>query len=74
MYDRLQVGKVYIFRGGKIKVANQKFNQLSNRYELSFSEATDVREDVDAGDIPQQNVSTEEKRRNKKDRAESTPC
>jgi replication factor A1 len=56
LHDKLQVGKVYIIHGGKIKPGNQRFNQLNNKYELSFNEHTTAEEVLDAQDVPWQQV------------------
>lgn len=56
LYDKLQNGKIYLVKNGKLKPANPKFNQLKNDYELSLNEATEIVEDADTGDLPMQKV------------------
>lgn len=56
LYDKMQVGKVYIIRNAKFKTGNPKFNHLKNDYEMTFTEATEVVEDTDTSSVPMQKV------------------
>lgn len=57
LYDTLEVGKVYVIRGGRLKTANKRFTQIQNDYELSMDESTTfVLDSSDASGLPQQNV------------------
>ena len=39
-YDKIEVDKVYSVTGGRIKMADQKFNNLKSEYEISFDGTT----------------------------------
>jgi len=42
-YDKmLEQGKVYLFSGGSVRIANKQYTTLNHRYELSFDNACNV--------------------------------
>ena len=38
---------MYFFSGGRLKIANKKFSQLKNEYEITFDERSEIREAPD---------------------------
>jgi len=48
---RLEVGNVYTFSEGKVKVANRQFSAIQNEYELNFGKEAQVQAVQDSGDI-----------------------
>eukprot|EP00039_Didymoeca_costata_P007560 m.101215 g.101215 ORF g.101215 m.101215 type:complete len:689 (+) comp13736_c2_seq1:56-2122(+) len=48
----MEIGKVYMIRGGRVKVANRKFSHLNNQYEITFGEDTHVQEVEDLSGVP----------------------
>eukprot|EP00730_Choanoeca_flexa_P015695 TRINITY_DN7264_c0_g1_i2.p1 TRINITY_DN7264_c0_g1~~TRINITY_DN7264_c0_g1_i2.p1 ORF type:complete len:630 (+),score=196.44 TRINITY_DN7264_c0_g1_i2:74-1891(+) len=46
--------KVYVIKGGRIKAANKRFNNLNNDYEITFDESTTVTEAQGETNLPQQ--------------------
>jgi replication factor A1 len=53
-YNFLEVGKVYTISGGKIKVANMKFNTCKSQYEMTLDNNAQVALADDAGEIKTQ--------------------
>uniref|UniRef100_A0A0G4FV06 Replication protein A subunit n=1 Tax=Chromera velia CCMP2878 TaxID=1169474 RepID=A0A0G4FV06_9ALVE len=51
-FDRIEVGRVYIFTRGTIKAANQKYNTTTHRCEITFSHDAKVEEVPDDVQIP----------------------
>ena len=52
-YNFFQVGQVYTISGGRIKVANQKWNSCKSNYEMTLGTHSEVQLADDAGDIQQ---------------------
>ena len=50
-YNILEEGKVYTFSGGKIKVANMKYNTCKSGLEITFDQNSEIHLDNDGGDI-----------------------
>lgn len=50
----LEVGKVYTFSGGRLKVANMQYNTCKSSYEITFDQNSEIHLDNDTGDIQQQ--------------------
>lgn len=46
-YNLLASNQVFFFSGGKLKIANKKYCQLKNEYEITFDERSEVREAPD---------------------------
>lgn len=54
-YDMLVEGKVYYFKGGRIRPANRKFTTIKHEYELSFDSTTEIWEaQVSDSEVPRQ--------------------
>jgi replication factor A1 len=53
-YNYFQIGSVYTITGGKLKVANQKFNTCKSNYEMTIDQNTEVALVDDTGDIKSQ--------------------
>jgi replication factor A1 len=43
-YPLLQQGHVYVFSGGKLKIASKQYNNTSNQYEITFDQNTTITE------------------------------
>ena len=50
-YHLLQEGKVYRISGGRLKVANAKYNNCKSSFEITFDQNTEIIQEDDAGDI-----------------------
>ena len=50
-YNYLQVGNVYTFAGGKLKVANARWNTCKSQYEITFDPNAEIHLQDDGGDI-----------------------
>jgi len=50
-FDALQVGKVFVFSKGRVKVANRQYNPCNHRYELTFDKEALVAPSADDADI-----------------------
>jgi replication factor A1 len=50
-YHMLQVGKVYTFSGGKLKVANMQYNSCKSPYEITFDQNSEIHMTNDDGKI-----------------------
>ena len=50
-YSFLEVGKVYQFTGGRLKVANMQWNNCKSPYEITFDQNTEIRLSQDDGAI-----------------------
>jgi len=50
-YDVLQVGNVYTFSEGKVKIANRQFSAIKNEYEINFGKEAQIQPVQDEGDI-----------------------
>jgi replication factor A1 len=50
-YGFLQVGKVYQFTGGRLKVANMQYNNCKSPYEITFDQNTEIHLSQDDGGI-----------------------
>ena len=50
-YNRIEVDKVYYVTGGKVKIANKKWNNATSEYEIAFDNSTKFEEIGDASDI-----------------------
>lgn len=53
-FGLLQVGQVYRFTGGRLKVANMQWNSCKSNMEISFDQNAEIHLDNDAGDIARQ--------------------
>jgi len=51
------VYQVYLFSGGKLKVADKRFNTLKNNYEITFDATSDIRPVADDAGIKQMSFS-----------------
>lgn len=52
-HELLQVGKVYTFTRGTVKVANRQYNSTKHRYEINFDRGAEIVEtdaDIDVGE------------------------
>jgi ssDNA-binding replication factor A large subunit len=47
----LQEGKVYLFSGGSVKIANQKYNSIKNDYCIIFDRNSEIKETIDDAKI-----------------------
>jgi len=49
--NMLEVGKIYFFSGGSLRIADKRYNTCSHRYEISFDRACNIEKasDDDAG-------------------------
>jgi replication factor A1 len=54
-YNILEVGKVYTFTGGRLKVANMQWNTCKSNFEITFDQNSEIHLDNDNGDISAQN-------------------
>jgi len=43
-HDMIQIGKVFEISKGNIKVANKKYTNVNHNYEITFSQATEIKE------------------------------
>ena len=50
-YHMLQVGKVYTFSGGRLKVANMQYNNCKSAYEITFDQNSEIHVANDDGNI-----------------------
>lgn len=50
-YHMLQVGKVYTFSGGRLKVANMQYNSCKSPYEITFDQNSEIHMSNDDGNI-----------------------
>jgi replication factor A1 len=53
-YTVLEVGKVYTFSGGRLKVANMQWNTCKSPNEITFDQNSEIHLENDAGDIQRQ--------------------
>jgi len=53
-YGFLEIGKVYRFSGGRLKVANMKWNNCKSDFEITFDQNSEIHLDNDSGDISKQ--------------------
>jgi replication factor A1 len=51
-YNLLQVGQVYTFTGGRLKVANAKYNTCQSGFEITFDQNSEIHLANDDGSIP----------------------
>lgn len=49
-YDFLEVGKVYTFSGGRLKVANMQYNTCKSQFEITFDQNSEIHLDASSGD------------------------
>jgi replication factor A1 len=56
-YNYFEVGKVYTISGGRLKVANTKFNTCKSGYELTLDQNSEIHLVDDTGDIQIQSFS-----------------
>lgn len=54
-YPMLQVGKVYTFTGGRLKVADLKWNTCKSNFEITFDQNSEIHLEDDSGDIQAMN-------------------
>jgi replication factor-a protein 1 (Rpa1) len=55
-YSMLQVGSVYTFSGGRLKVANMQYNTCSSQYEITFDQNSEIHlVDEEQSGVPKQN-------------------
>jgi replication factor A1 len=54
-YNALQVGQVYSFTGGRLKIANMQYNTCKSNFEITFDQNSEIHPEPDAGDISKQN-------------------
>lgn len=54
-YDLLRPGSVFYFSGGKIKMANRKFSNVNNDYEVSFDQGSEISPAPEDAQISQMN-------------------
>jgi len=50
-YSLLQVGSVYTFSGGRIKVANMQYNTCKSGFEITFDQNSEIHLQDDTGEI-----------------------
>jgi replication factor A1 len=53
-YHFLEVGKVYSFTGGRLKVANMQWNTCKSQYEITFDQNSEIHLQSDEGTIQKQ--------------------
>jgi replication factor A1 len=53
-YNYFEVGRVYTISGGRLKVANQKYNTCKSGYELTLDQNSEIHLVEDTGDIQTQ--------------------
>lgn len=53
-HPMLEMDKVYSFSGGRLKVANQKFNTCKSSFEITFDQNSEIALEDDTGEINQQ--------------------
>lgn len=53
-YNMLEVNQIYTFSGGRLKVANPKWNPCKSTYEITFDQNSEIHKDNDDGQIQQQ--------------------
>jgi replication factor A1 len=56
-YELLRPGSVHYFSGGKIKMANRKFSNVNNDYEVSFDQHSEITPAPEDGQIQQMNYA-----------------
>ncbi|KAF1330063.1 Replication protein a 70 kda dna-binding subunit, partial [Globisporangium splendens] len=56
-YELLRPGGVFYFAGGKIKMANRKFSNVNNDYEVSFDQHSEISPAPEDGQISQMNYA-----------------
>lgn len=56
-YELLRPGGVFYFTGGKIKMANRKFSNVDNDYEVSFDQNSEISPAPEDGQISQMNYA-----------------
>ncbi|TYZ63719.1 hypothetical protein PybrP1_003688 [[Pythium] brassicae (nom. inval.)] len=56
-YELLRPGGVFFFTGGKIKMANRKFSNVNNDYEVSFDQGSEISPAPEDGQISQMNYA-----------------
>lgn len=49
-HNFLEVGKVYTFSGGRLKVANMQYNTCKSQFEITFDQNSEIHLDQSAGD------------------------
>lgn len=54
---QLDEGKVYLFSGGSVKIANQKYNSIKNDYCIIFDRNSEIKETEDDSKIKNQGFS-----------------
>ncbi|KAN0064628.1 Replication factor A protein 1 [Thecaphora frezii] len=52
-YALLQENKVYLISKAKVNIAKKQFSNLSNEYEITFENSTEIEECTDASDVPE---------------------
>jgi len=50
-YNMLEVGKIYRITGGRLKVADVKWNKCKSSFEITFDQNTEIYKDNDDGEI-----------------------
>lgn len=50
-FNLIELKKVYIFSKGRVAIANQKYSSLKHKYEIVFSEDSEIHEVKDDGEI-----------------------
>jgi len=50
-YNMLEVGKIYRITGGRLKVADVKWNKCKSSFEITFDQNTEIYNDNDDGEI-----------------------
>jgi replication factor A1 len=53
-YNMLEVNQIYTFSGGRLKVADIKWNTCKSTYEITFDQNSEIHKDNDDGQIKQQ--------------------
>lgn len=56
-YELLRPGNVFYFTGGKVKMANRKFSNIDNDYEVSFDQHSEITPAPEDGQISQMNYA-----------------
>lgn len=56
-YELLKPGGIFYFSGGKIKMANRKFSNVDNDYEVTFDQHSEISPAPEDGDIQQMQYS-----------------
>jgi len=56
-YNTLEEDKVYVFKGGRVKMANQRFQTVKCDYALTFDQHSSITQAEDSGEIEKEKFS-----------------